>query len=73
MAGGNRQSPTLAPRNPPLTLHPVPSLDQAIERLYDLNVGTTPLEEGPPHEYPHKPLLLLAVFDLLDEDLAALG
>lgn len=48
----------------------MPSLDQAIERLYDLNVGTTPVEEGPPHERPHKPLLLLAVFDLLDEGLA---
>jgi putative restriction endonuclease len=51
-------------------IHPVPSLDQAIERLYDLNVGTTPVEEGPPHERPHKPLLLLAVFDLLDDGLA---
>lgn len=48
----------------------MPSLDQAIERLYDLNVGTTPVEDGPPHEKPHKPLLLLAVFDLLDEGLA---
>ncbi len=48
----------------------MPSLDQAIERLYDLNVGTTPVEEGPPHEKPHKPLLLLAVFDLIDEGLA---
>lgn len=51
-------------------LSPVPSLDQAIERLYDLNVGTTPVEEGPPHERPHKPLLLLAVLDLIDEGLA---
>jgi len=48
----------------------VPSLAPAIERLYDLNVGTTPVEEGPPHERPHKPLLLLAVFDLIDEGLA---
>ncbi len=48
----------------------MPSLDQAIERLYDLNVGTTPVEEGPPHERPHKPLLLLAIFDLLDDGLA---
>ena len=45
-------------------------LASAIERLYDLNVGTTPLEEGAPHEKPHKPLLLLAVFDLIDEGLA---
>ena len=46
-------------------------LAAAIERLYDLNVGTTPLEEGAPHEKPHKPLLLLAAFDLIDEGLAA--
>ena len=45
-------------------------LAAAIERLYDLNVGTTPLEEGAPHEKPHKPLLLLAIFDLLNEGLA---
>lgn len=42
-------------------------LAAAIERLYDLNVGITPLEEGAPHEKPHKPLLLLAAFDLIDE------
>ena len=48
----------------------MPSLAQAIERLYDLNVGTTPVAEGSPHEKPHKPLLLLAAFDLLDEGLA---
>lgn len=48
----------------------MPSLAQAIERLYDLHVGVTPLEEGAPHERPHKPLLLLAVFDLIDEGLA---
>ena len=46
------------------------SISQAIERLYDLNVGTTPVEDGAPHEKPHKPLLLLAVFDLIDEGLA---
>ena len=46
------------------------SISQAIERLYDLNVGTTPVEDGVPHEKPHKPLLLLAVFDLIDEGLA---
>ena len=45
-------------------------LDSAISRLYDLNVGITPLEEGAPHEKPHKPLLLLAVFDLIDAGLA---
>ena len=43
------------------------TLDQAIERFYDLKVGITPLEEGAPHERPHKPLLLLAAFDLIDE------
>jgi len=46
-------------------------LDLAIERLYELNVGTTPVEEGAPHERPHKPLLLLAAFDLIDAGLAA--
>jgi putative restriction endonuclease len=45
-------------------------LAAAIERLYDLNVGTTPVQEGAPHERPHKPLLLLAAFDLIDEGLA---
>jgi putative restriction endonuclease len=45
-------------------------LGAAIERLYDLKVGITPLEEGAPHEKPHKPLLLLAAFDLIDEGLA---
>lgn len=45
-------------------------LAAAVERLYDLSVGTTPLEEGTPHERPHKPLLLLAAFDLIDEGLA---
>jgi putative restriction endonuclease len=47
------------------------TLDEAIERLYDLNVGITPLEEGAPHEKPHKPLLLLAAFDLIDEGKAS--
>jgi putative restriction endonuclease len=42
-------------------------LDQAIERFYDLHPGVTPVEEGAPHERPHKPLLLLAVLDLMDE------
>ena len=45
-------------------------LDSAIERLYDLHPGTTPVEEGSPHERPHKPLLLLAALDLIDEGLA---
>ncbi len=42
-------------------------LDQAIERFYDLHPGVTPVEEGAPHERPHKPLLLLAALDLIDE------
>ena len=45
----------------------IPAIDQAIERLYALRVGTTPVEEGSPHEKPHKPLLLLAALDLIDE------
>lgn len=47
------------------------TLDLAIERLYALNVGTTRLEEGAPHEKPHKPLLLLAALDLIDEGKAS--
>ena len=46
-------------------------LDEAIERLYSLNPGTTPVEEGSPHERPHKPLLILAALDLIDEGLAS--
>jgi putative restriction endonuclease len=45
--------------------------DEAIDRLYHLHPGTTPVEEGSPHERPHKPLLLLAAFDLIDQGLAA--
>ena len=41
----------------------------AIERLYDLNVGIIGVA-GERHERPHKPLLLLAVLDLIDEGLA---
>jgi hypothetical protein len=37
----------------------------AIERLDELHVGATPVEEGSPHERPHKPLLLLADFELI--------
>lgn len=47
------------------------NLDQVIDRLYDLNPGTTSAEEGTPHERPHKPLLLLAVLDLIDEGKAS--
>ena len=45
----------------------------AIERLYDLNVGTTPVQEGAPHEKPHKPLLLMpAAYDVSFIDAAHL-
>jgi putative restriction endonuclease len=44
---------------------------EAIDRLYDLRPGTTPLAEGSPHERPHKPLLILAALDLIDEGLAS--
>jgi predicted restriction endonuclease len=47
------------------------TLDQAIERIYALKVDTTTRDgDGTPHEKPHKPLLLLAAFDLIDEGLA---
>jgi hypothetical protein len=45
-------------------------LAAAIERLYALNVGTTPVQEGAPHEKSHKPLLLMVESDLIDEGLA---
>ena len=44
-------------------------LPAAIERLYELNVGVTGVAVGR-HERPHKPLLLLAALDLIDEGLA---
>ena len=44
-------------------------LETAIDRLYSLNVGVTGTGGGR-HERPHKPLLVLAAFDLSDEDLA---
>lgn len=47
----------------------MPSIEQAIERLYDLNVGIVGAG-AERHERPHKPLLLLAIFDLIDEGLA---
>ncbi len=47
----------------------MPSLEQAIERLYDLNVGIIGDGERR-HERPHKPLLLLAALDLIDAGLA---
>jgi putative restriction endonuclease len=45
---------------------------EAISRLYQLRVETTTRDgDGSPHEKPHKPLLLLAAFDLIDEGLAS--
>jgi putative restriction endonuclease len=44
-------------------------IDHTIERLYNLNVGV--IGRGAErHERPHKPLLLLAVLDLIDAGLA---
>jgi putative restriction endonuclease len=42
----------------------VRSIDEAIERLYELNVGVIGTGAGR-HERPHKPLLLLAAMDLI--------
>lgn len=47
-------------------------LETAIDRLYSLNVGVVGAGDGR-HERPHKPLLLLAAFDLIDEGLATPG
>lgn len=47
------------------------TIDQFIERLYNLRVDTTTRDgDGSPHEKPHKPLLLLAALDLIDAGLA---
>jgi len=47
------------------------TIDAVIERLYNLRVDTTTRDgDGSPHEKPHKPLLLLAALDLIDEGLA---
>ena len=47
-------------------------LAEAIARLYQLRVDTTTKDgDGSPHEKPHKPLLLLAALDLIDEGLAS--
>lgn len=48
----------------------MPKISQAIEKLYALQLGVTSEADGTRHERPHKPLLLLAVFDLLDAGLA---
>jgi hypothetical protein len=49
------------------------SISQSIERLYDLKVGTTPVEDGAPHEKPHKPLLLPAnSFEFLSKSFSSM-
>ncbi|MHB8877793.1 MAG: HNH endonuclease [Myxococcaceae bacterium] len=53
-----------------MTFEQLPPVIDAIERLYGLNVGTVTTASGQAHERPHKPLLLLAAFDLIDEGTA---
>lgn len=48
----------------------MPSLPHAIDQIYNLKVGVISAGDGSRHERPHKPLLLLAALDLLDECLA---
>lgn len=43
---------------------PIVSLDDAVEKLYELHVGVIGTT-GERHERPHKPVLLLAVLDLI--------
>jgi len=45
------------------------SLETVVERFYSLNVGVVG-RVGDRHERPHKPVLLLAVFDLIDSGVA---
>ena len=48
------------------------TFEQAVEALYHLNVGT--IGKGAErHERPHKPLLLLAVLDLISSALQTFG
>lgn len=42
------------------------SLDETVERFYELNVGLVGTGSSQ-HERPHKPVLLLVILDLLDE------
>jgi len=49
---------------------PIHSIDDAVERLYDLNVSVVGTTAGERHERPHKPVLLLAVLDLIADGLA---
>lgn len=41
------------------------SIDEAIEKLYELNVGVIGTATGDRHERPHKPVLLLVALDLI--------
>lgn len=49
------------------------SIDEAIERLYELKVGVIGTAAGDRHERPHKPALLLAVLDLIADGQAHPG
>lgn len=52
------------------TILSIRTIDQAVEALYELNVGV--IGSGPDrHERPHKPVLLLAVLDLIASDQAS--
>lgn len=48
-----------------MALPQIRSVDDAVERLYDLHVGVVGTPEGRRHERPHKPVLLLAALDLI--------
>src|SRR5262245_14435134 len=43
------------------------SVDDAVERLYDLHVGVVGTGEERRHKRPHKPVLLLAALDLISD------
>ena len=42
----------------------IENIDEAVERLYDLNVGVIGTGSAR-HERPHKPLLILAALDVI--------
>jgi putative restriction endonuclease len=46
------------------TSNPITTVEDAVERLYDLNVGTVG-SGAQRHERPHKPILLLTVMDMI--------
>lgn len=48
-----------------MTAAPLSSIEDVVEKLYDLHVGVVGTEQGGRHERPHKPVLLLAVLDLI--------